>query len=87
MGDRFEKIGELLSQKIQEEEEGFISEKKTATDAETVPDVNPSEKKISPELLLDALKNKPVAQGEVVPSGSYEEDVPVKIITGEAEFK
>jgi len=94
MGDCFEKLGELLSQKIQNEEKGIFSsgneqDNKTEKEPEVVTSDKPenSGKKISPQLIVDALKNKSAVQGEVFPSGTYEEDVPVKIITGEAEFK
>lgn len=89
MGDCFGKLGDLLSQKINDSEnsEKALEEKNSVEERESAFEADKNINRISPKLIFEAVRNKPEPKAEIVHAGQYEEDVPVKIITGEAEFK
>lgn len=90
MGDIFEKMGQLLSAKI--ESEKHISESKIDNLQLTIENTeNASETEIpltaeQLSILHSQLSTKKTPTAERIPAGNYVEDTPVKLVTGTADF-
>lgn len=100
MGDIFEKMGNLLSEKIENEMQNAEcimhnnteceidnSQSKienTEKDSESETAIPLSSKQLS--ILHSQFSIKKTATAERIPAGNYTEDTPVKIITGTADF-
>ncbi len=100
MGDIFEKMGNLLSEKIENEMQNAeriihnITEseidnlqlKIENTENNSEPETARSLSSEQLSILHSQFSIKKTATAERIPAGTYTEDVPVKIITGTASF-
>lgn len=96
MGDIFEKMGNILSEKIENEKTASTQDSECKIDDSGLKIEN-TENNSEPEtalslsseqlsILNSKLSIKKTATAERIPAGTYTEDVPVKIITGTASF-
>ncbi len=91
MGDIFERMGNLLREKIENEKAESMQDPECKVQAIENEDENSPDTEIplsTEELSIlnshFAIQEKPAA--ERIPAGNYTEDTPVKIITGTADF-
>lgn len=100
MGDIFEKMGNLLSEKIENEMQNAeriihnITESEidnlqlkienTENDSESETEIPLTAEQLS--ILNSQISIKKPQTAERIPSGNYTEDIPVKLITGTASF-